>query len=136
MSNLLKYRFKLYFYNQHMKTVPEMIEKAMPGLLYPVKFEEVDYFFTNYNTVAKVLSTEGNVIKMSDRNNLQVYDLRPINFTYLDTDIIDDEDVIATVANFSNDGQRYAHILQNRVRRKYSHCIERRSFTLRWNQIY
>lgn len=47
-----------------MKTVPEMIEKAMPGLLYPVKKEEVevgDYF--------------------------------------------------------SNDGHRYAHILQNRVKR-------------------
>lgn len=108
------------YYRQHMKTVPYMMEIAMPGLLYPLQIGEVevgDYFFTNYNTVAKVLSTEGNVIKMSDGNNLQVYDLRPIHFTYLDADAIIDEDVIRAIANFPNGNQSYAHILQNMVRR-------------------
>lgn len=108
------------YYRQHMKTVPDMMEIAMPGLLYPLTIDEVevgDYFFTSYNTVAKVLSTEGNVIKMSDGNNLQVYGLRPIHFTYLDSDVIDDEDVIVTIINFDNEKHKYAHILQNRIRR-------------------
>ena len=108
------------YYRQHMKTVPDMMEIAMPGLLYPLTIDEVevgDYFFTSYNTVAKVLSTEGYVIKMSDGNNLQVYDLRPIHFTYLDTDDIDDEDVIRAIVNFPNGNPKYAHILQNMVRR-------------------
>lgn len=108
------------YYRQHMKTVPDMMEIAMPGLLYPLTIDEVevgDYFFTSYNTVAKVLSTKGNVIKMSDGNNLQVYDLRPIHFTYLDTDAINDEDVIRVIINFDNEKHKYAHILQNRIRR-------------------
>ena len=108
------------YYRQHMMTVPDMMERAMPGLLYPLKIDEVevgDYFFTNYNTVAKVLATQGNVIKMSDGSHVQVYDLRPISYTYLDTDGIDDENVIATIVNFADERHRYAHILQNRVRR-------------------
>ena len=108
------------YYRQHMKTVPYMMEIAMPGLLYPLQIGEVevgDYFFTSYNTVAKVLSTKGNVIKMSDGNNLQVYDLRPIHFTYLDTDAINDYNVILSIANFPNGNPKYAHILQNMVRR-------------------
>lgn len=108
------------FYRQHMITVPDMMERAMPGLLYPLQIEEIevgDYFFTGYNTVAKVLSTNENDIKMSDGNNLQVYDLRPIHFTYLDTDVIDDEVVILAIANFPNGNPPFAHILQNRVRR-------------------
>ena len=108
------------YYRQHMKTVPYMMEIAMPGLLYPLQIGEVevgDYFFTSYNTVAKVLSTEGNVIKMSDGNYLQVYDLRPIHFTYLDTDAINDYKVILSIANFPNGNPKYAHILQNMVRR-------------------
>ena len=108
------------YYRQHMKTVPDMMEIAMPGLLYPLKIDEVevgDYFFTSYNTVAKVLSTNENGIKMSDGNNLQVYDLRPIKYTYLDTDDIDDEDVIRALVNFPNGNPKYAHILQNMVRR-------------------
>lgn len=108
------------FYRQHMITVPEMMKIAMPGLLYPLKIDEVevgDYFFTSYNTVAKVLSTNENGIKMSDGNNLQVYDLRSIKYTYLDTDDIDDEDVIRALVNFPNGNPKYAHILQNMVRR-------------------
>ena len=108
------------YYRQHMKTVPDMMEIAMPGLLYPLQIGEVevgDYFFTSYNTVAKVMSTKGNVIKMSDGNHLQVYDLRPIHFTYLDTDAINDEDVIRAIFNFPNGNPKYAHILQNMVRR-------------------
>lgn len=108
------------YYRQHMKTVPYMMESAMPGLLYPLQINEVevgDYFFTSYNTVAKVLSTEGNVIKMSDGSNLQVCELRPIHFTYLDMDDIDDGDVLTAIVNFSNEKQRYAHILHNRIRR-------------------
>ena len=108
------------YYRQHMKTMPYMMEIAMPGLLYPLQIGEVevgDYFFTSYNTVAKVLSTEGNVIKMSDGNYLQVYELRPINYTYLDSEDIDDGDVLTAIVNFSNEEYRYAHILQNRIRR-------------------
>lgn len=108
------------YYRQHMKTVPDMMEIAMSGLLYPLQIGEVevgDYFFTSYNTVAKVMSTKGNVIKMSDGNHLQVYDLRPIHFTYLDTDAIDDYNVILTIANFPNGNPPCAHILQNMVRR-------------------
>lgn len=108
------------YYRQHMKTVLDMMEIAMPGLLYPLTIDEVevgDYFFTSYNTVAKVLSKEGNVIKMSDGNYLQVYDLRPIKYTYLDTDDIDDEDVIRAIVNFPNGNPKYAHILQNMARR-------------------
>lgn len=108
------------YYRQDTKTVPYMMEIAMPGLLYPLQINEVevgDYFFTSYNTVAKVLSNKGNVIKMSDGNNLQVYDLRPIHFTYLDTDAIDDYNVILTIANFPNGNPPCAHILQNMVRR-------------------
>ena len=108
------------YYRQHMKTVPYMMEIAMPGLLYPLQIGEVevgDYFFTSYNTVAKVLSTEGNAIKMSDGNYLQDYDLRPINYTYLYSDAIYDEDIIRAIVNFSNEEHRYAHILQNRIRR-------------------
>ena len=108
------------YYRQHMKTVPYMMEIAMPGLLYPLQIGEVevgDYFFTSYNTVTKVLSTEGNVIKMSDGNYLQNYDLRPINYTYLDSEDIDDGEVLTAIVNFSNEEHRYAHILQNRIRR-------------------
>lgn len=108
------------FYKQHMITVPNMMKKAMPGLLYPLQIEEIevgDYFFTSYNTVAKVLSTNGNYIKMSDGNNLQVYDLRPVKYTYLDTNDIDDEDVIRAIVIFLNGNPTYAHVLQNMVRR-------------------
>ena len=97
-----------------------MMESAMPGLLYPLQIDEVeagDYFYTSYNTVAKVLSTEGNVIKMSDGNRLQVYELRPIRFGYLDMNDIDDENVIVTIVNFDREKHKYAHILQNRIRR-------------------
>ena len=97
-----------------------MMERAVPGILYQLQINEVevgDYFFTSYNTVAKVMSTNGNYIKMSDGNNLQVYDLRPIHFTYLYTDAIDDEDVIRAIFNFPNGNPKYAHILQNMVRR-------------------
>ena len=95
-----------------------MMERAMPGILCQLQINEVevgDYFFTSYNTVAKVMSTNGNYIKMSDGNNLQVYDLRPIHFTYLYTDAIDDEDVIRAIVNFPNGNPKYAHILQNMV---------------------
>lgn len=108
------------YYRQHMKTVPYMMEIAMPGLLYPLTIDEVevgDYFFTSYNTVAMVLSTEGNVIKMSDGSFLQVYELRPINYTYLDSEDIDDENVLVTIINFDGEKHKYAHILQNRIRR-------------------
>lgn len=108
------------YYRQHMKTVPEMMERSMPGILYPLQIDEIeegDYFITSYNTVAKVLSTEGNVIKMSDGSYVQVYDLRPINYTYLDSEDIDDDDVLTAIVNFSNEEHRYAHVLQNRVRR-------------------
>lgn len=108
------------FYKQHIIKVPDMMKRAMPGLLYPLQIKEIevgDYFFTSYNIVAKVLSTNENGIKMSDGNNLQVYDLRPINFTYLNTDAIDDEDVIRAIVNFLNGTPTYAHILQNIVRR-------------------
>ena len=108
------------YYRQDMKTVPYMMEIAMPGLLYPLQIGEVevgDYFFTSYNTVAKVLSTKGNVIKMSDGNHLQVYDLRPINYTYLNSEDIDDGEVLTAIVYFSNEEHRYAHILQNRIRR-------------------
>lgn len=107
-------------YKKHIIKVPEMMKIAMPGILYPLQIEEIevgDYFFTSYNTVAKVLSTKGNVIKMSDGNHLQVYDLRPIHFTYLDTDAINDEDVIRAIFNFPNGNPKYAHILQNMARR-------------------
>lgn len=108
------------YYKQHMKTVPDIMESAMPGILYPLQIDEVeagDYFYTSYNTVAKVLSTEGNVIKMSDGSYLQVYELRPINYTYLDSEDIGDENVIVAIANFPNGCPPYAHNLQNRVRR-------------------
>lgn len=108
------------FYKKHIITVPDMMERAMPGLLYPLQNEEIevgDYFFTNYNTVAKVLSTNENDIKMSDGNNLQVYDLRPVKYTYLDTNDIDDEDVIRAIVIFLNGNPTYAHVLQNMVRR-------------------
>lgn len=108
------------FFKQHMITVPDMMEIAMPGILYSLQIEEIevgDYFFTSYNTVAKVLSTNENEIKMSDGNNLQVYDLRPINYTYLDSEDIDDGEVLTAIVNFSNEEHRYAHILQNRIRR-------------------
>ena len=108
------------FFRQHMITVTDMMERAMPGLLYPLQINEVevgDYFFTGYNTVAKVLSTNGNYIKMSDGNNLQVYDLRPVKYTYLDTNDIDDEDVIRAIVIFLNGNPTYAHVLQNMVRR-------------------
>ena len=108
------------FYRQHMITVPDMMERAMPGILYQLQINEVevgDYFFISYNTVAKVLSTNENEIKMSDGNNLQVYDMRPINYTYLDSEDIDDGEVLTAIVNFSNEEHRYAHILQNRIRR-------------------
>lgn len=108
------------FYKNIIIKVPEMMKIAMQGILYPLQIEEIevgDYFFTSYNTVAKVLSTNENGIKMSDGNNLQVYDLRPIHFTYLFTEDIDDGDVLTAIVNFSNEEYRYAHILQNRIRR-------------------
>lgn len=108
------------YYKQHIKTVPDIMESAMPGILYPLQLDEVeagDYFYTSYNTVAKVLSTEGNVIKMSDGSYLQVYELRPINYTYLDSEDIGDETVIVTIINFDREKHKFAHILQNRIRR-------------------
>lgn len=108
------------YYRQHMKIVPDMMERAMPGLLYPLQIDEIeegDYFYTSYNTVAKVLSTEGNVVKMSDGSYLQVYELRPINYINLDSEDIDDGDVLNAIVNFSDEEHRYAHILQNRIRR-------------------
>lgn len=108
------------FYKKHIIKVPEMMKIAMPGILYPLQIEEIevgDYFFTSYKTVAKVLSTNENEIKMSDGNNLQDYDLRPINYTYLDSEDIDDGEVLTAIVNFSNEEHRYAHILQNRIRR-------------------
>lgn len=108
------------FYKNNIIKVPEMMKIAMPGILYPLQIEEIevgDYFFTSYNTVAKVLSTNENGIKMSDGNYLQDYDLRPINYTYLDSEDIDDGEVLTAIVNFSNEEHRYAHILQNRIRR-------------------
>lgn len=108
------------FYKNIIIKVPEMMKIAMPGILYPLQIEEIevgDYFFTSYNTVAKVLSTNENGIKMSDGNYLQDYDLRPINYTYLDSEDIDDGEVLTAIVNFSNEEHRYAHILQNRIRR-------------------
>ena len=108
------------FYKNNIIKVPEMMKIAMPGILYPLQIEEIevgDYFFTSYNTVAKVLSTNENGIKMSDGNYLQDYDLRPINYTYLDSEDIDDGEVLTAIVNFSNEEYRYAHILQNRIRR-------------------
>lgn len=108
------------FYKQHFIKVPEMMKIAMPGILYPLQIEDIevgDYFFTSYNTVAKVLSTESNVIKVSDGIYVQDYDLRPINYTYLDSEDIDDGEVLTAIVNFSNEEHRYAHILQNRIRR-------------------
>ena len=64
-----------------------------------------------------MLSTNENGIKLSDGNYLQDYDLRPINYTYLDSEGIDDEEVLTAIVNFSNEEHRYAHILQNRIRR-------------------
>lgn len=110
--------FKIYSTYIHPATV--LMEWSLPGTLYPLQNHEVhpgDFFYISQQEVAKVISVQGSVIRMSDGQDYYHKELRPIKYTYIDFDALTDQQNRAYISFFSqNPDAEYAHQLQNHLR--------------------